>query len=602
MPFPWQLKPRKQNDRNQGVRVSHTFSAVITGAGGAGAITTGQLLLEAAGRQGWYGLMRRSVGPQIRGGESAALLRLSDRPVSCLADNFQLLVALDWKNAERFASEIPLTADSEIVADPAVGEVPTAYRQSGARITEVAWKSLSREIKGGRANMIALGYLAARIGIDLDEVAAIASRGLAAKGEAVVAAAVESLTVGHSSVDTGSPLNCGSWERKPKSKHWLLSGNTACGLGALRAGVRFVAAYPITPATELLEWLAPRIERLGGTLVQAEDELASINMVIGASYGGVPALTATSGPGLALMTEALGLAVTSETPAVVINVMRGGPSTGIPTKSEQSDLNIALHGLHGDAPHLVLAPTSIADCAHTTHWAVNLAQRLQTAAIVLSDQAMGQAQAIVDPVPVDNADTIARPAPDAARAYLRYALSEDGLSPMAIPGAPGLQYTAEGLEHNEHGTPSSQAEDHQQQLDKRLRKLTSHDYGEAWALCEGDGPLAVITWGSITGAVAEGLASGRRAGVAGRLIAIRLLAPVQRRRLMRALAGVDRALVVEQTHSGQFLHYLKALGILPAAVSSLCHPGPLAISPGQVEAALLALHSEPTPTSPTLEC
>src|SRR5690606_21405659 len=227
----------------------------------------------------------------------------------------------------------------------------------------------------------------------------------------------------------------------------------ATGLGALRGGVRFVAAYPITPATEVLEWLAPALDEVGGVLVQAEDELAAINQIIGASYGGVPALTATAGPGFSLMSESLGLAVASETPIVVVNVMRGGPSTGIPAKSEQADLNIAVYGLHGDAPHLVLAPNSVADCVLTTQWAVHLAESLQTVALVLSDQALGQARVVIDR-PADSVFPTRRltaAAPAAAVPYQRYALTDTGVSPMAIPGMPGCQYTADGLEHNVAG-------------------------------------------------------------------------------------------------------------------------------------------------------
>src|SRR5690606_35411547 len=174
------------------------------------------------------------------------------------------------------------------------------------------------------------------------------------------------------------------------------AANDGAGLGALRGGIRFVAAYPITPATEMLEWMAPALTRIGGTLLQAEDELASINMAIGASFGGVPSLTATAGPGLSLMAEGIGLAVSAEVPVVIVDVMRGGPSTGIPAKSEQSDLSFAVDGLHGDAPRLVLAPTSITDCVATTQWAVTLAEATQAPAIVLSDQFMGQSRAIVD--------------------------------------------------------------------------------------------------------------------------------------------------------------------------------------------------------------
>ncbi|MCK2128272.1 2-oxoglutarate synthase, partial [Thauera aromatica] len=300
---------------------------------------------------------------------------------------------------------------------------------------------------------------------------------------------------------------------------------------------------------------APNLAKLGGALVQAEDELASVNQIIGASYGGTTSLTATSGPGLALMTESIGLAVASETPITIVNVMRGGPSTGIPVKSEQSDLNIALYGLHGDAPHLVMAPNSLADCAFTTQWAVHLADTLQTAAIVLSDQSLGQSRATIAP-PADpglRADRL-RPVGELGdERYRRYRNTESGVSPMAVPGMKGYQYTADGLEHTEVGTPSSQASDHSTQLDKRLRKLTAHDYGAYWADIdgEGEGDIAVITWGSTTGPVQEALERWRASGKKARMVSIRLLSPVRPAQLAAALEGVSRVLVVEQSHGAQ---------------------------------------------------
>ena len=369
---------------------------------------------------------------------------------------------------------------------------------------------------------------------------------------------------------------------------WLLTGNEAAALGALRGGVRFVAVYPITPATDLAEWLAPRLQQVGGHLIQAEDEIAALNMVLGAAYGGVPALTATSGPGLALMSETLGLAVAAEIPAVVVNVMRGGPSTGIPTKSEQSDLNIALYGLHGDAPHLVLAPNSVSDCLIVTQWAVQLAEALQCPAIVLSDQFLGQSQAVceppsdADPTPASRVTTTA-----GGGRYHRYALTASGVSPMAIPGAPGQQYTADGLEHNAHGTPSSRAADHVAQLDKRRDKLLRHDYGSAWAEVEGEGDLAVLTWGSTTGSVIEAAARARAQGLAVKAVALRLLAPAQPARLAALLEGVRRVLVVEQSHSQQFYGYLRAHYPLPVDIRVFNQPGPLPIRPAAVLAQLL---------------
>jgi 2-oxoglutarate ferredoxin oxidoreductase subunit alpha len=372
-----------------------------------------------------------------------------------------------------------------------------------------------------------------------------------------------------------------------RAARWLISGNEAAGLGAIRGGVRFVAAYPITPATELLEWMAPALSRVGGTLLQAEDELASVNMIVGASYGGVPSLTATAGPGLALMTEGIGLACAAEVPIVVVDVMRGGPSTGIPAKSEQSDLAYAVSGLHGDAPRIVVAPTSIADCVATTQWAVALAEATQAPAIVLSDQFLGQSRAIVDR-PRDAGFVAQRTLAEAnASGYKRYAVTESGVSPMAVPGTPGVVYTADGLEHTEGGIPSSQARDHRVQLDKRERKLRVHDYGDFWADVEGDGDGAVVTFGSSTAAVREALARLAEQGMELRLVALRLLAPAQNERLAQALAGVARALVVEQNHGAQLYRYLRAAFDLRCELASFHRPGPLPLRPGEIAHAIL---------------
>src|SRR6516164_10890920 len=244
--------------------------------------------------------------------------------------------------------------------------------------------------------MIALGVAARLLGLEPDRLAAILEKRLSEKGQAAIAASRAGIAVGfEAAAGFGADLRL-AVPTSHSARRWLVSGNEAAALGAIRGGIRFAAAYPITPATEILEWLAPNLTRMGGVLLQAEDELAAINMVIGASFGGTPALTATSGPGLSLMIEALGLATAAEIPLVIIDVMRGGPSTGIPTKSEQADLNIAVYGCHGDAPHLVLAPQSVADCLFTTQWATYLAEALQSPAIVLSDQFIGQARAVIE--------------------------------------------------------------------------------------------------------------------------------------------------------------------------------------------------------------
>ena len=554
--------------------MANSLSVALAGSGGAGVMTAGNMLLEAAAAAGYYGLMTRTSGPQIRGGEAAAMVRVATFATDAQEDRFHALAAIDWQNVGRFAAEIPLGAGSVLLGDPAQGEPPEVFTRTGARYVPVAFKKLAGEIAGAWPNMVALGVLAGLMGLPFDAVEAAARKAMKKGLEPGIAAA--RLGLAH-----GSALSESFQLEKPAidGARWLITGNEAAGYGALRGGVRFVAAYPITPATELLEWLAPALKKVGGTLVQAEDELASINMALGASFGGVPALTATSGPGLSLMIEALGLSVGAEVPVVVVDVMRTGPSTGIATKSEQADLNLALYGVHGDAPHVVVAPNSLADCIAATQWAVGLAESLQLPAIVLSDQYFGQARAVIDVPPLDE-QRLSRLKANGENPYKRYAITPSGISPMAIPGAPGCQYTADGLEHNERGTPSSQAGDHLAQMDKRARKLAQLDPGDAWASIEGEGETAVITFGSCTGPVREALA---RNGGGAKLISLRLLSPAQPERLKKALEGVQRVLVVEQNHGGQFLRYLKSEYELPAQVKSLRRPGPLPFRPEEIK-------------------
>jgi 2-oxoglutarate/2-oxoacid ferredoxin oxidoreductase subunit alpha len=565
---------------------SPSISIAIIGSGGAGALTTGDSLLETACAAGWHGLFTRTMGPQIRGGEAAALLRLAAQPVESLPDRFDLIIGIDWLNAARFGAEIKAGSQTLVISDPRGGDLPPMVTESGARVIEVPLKEMAKAIPDGRPNMIALGIAGRLLGFTVEQTFAPIEKRLADKGPAALEASLAGIKVGFgaaASIDLGMQLAA---PKPSKDRRWLLSGNEATALGAVRGGIRFAAAYPITPATEILEWLAPNLTKVGGTLLQAEDELAAINMIIGASYGGTPALTATAGPGLSLMIEALGLATAAEIPVVVIDVMRGGPSTGIPTKSEQGDLNIAIYGMHGDAPHLVLAPQSIGDCVFTTQWATYLAESLQAPAIVLSDQFMGQSRAAIER-PADVAFIGAREvASEISGTYKRHALAANGVSPMAIPGTRGGQYTADGLTHNERGTPTSGAADHLAQLDKRRDKLDHFNYGDHWASVEGSGDLAVITWGSLTGAAREAVALAVADGIKVRMVAPRLLAPVQPERLAAALDGVKRILVVEQTHGAQFNKFLRAHYDLPAPVRVFSRPGPLPITGGEIHRAI----------------
>jgi 2-oxoglutarate/2-oxoacid ferredoxin oxidoreductase subunit alpha len=566
-------------------------SLALVGSGGAGVITAGQILLDAAAQAGYLGLMSRSTGPQIRGGEAAAVVRLSVAPVGCQDDRIDLLVALDWGHAERFADEIVLDSGSLVIADPAEGEPPGWVAASGARLVQVGLAAMARAHQDAQANTVAVGLVAGMLGLDPGSLSNTLRRLFGRKGSRLVDGALAGVDAGISAAAGMTPP--ARLARPDPRARWLLTGNEAAGMGALRGGVRFCAAYPITPSTELQEWLAAHLPQVGGCLIQAEDELAAANMCIGASFGGIPAMTATSGPGLSLMAETIGLAVATETPLVVVDVMRGGPSTGIPTKSEQADLGIAVNGTHGDAPHLVLAPNSVGDCLITAQWAVFLADALQCPAVVLSDQLLGQTRAAIAPPPVRGWCAQRRTTTLDTPEYQRFADTASGISPTAIPGTRGGEHTTTGLTHTVSGRPSSAAAEHRRQLDKRRRKLESFEFGDDWADVEGDGEIGLLTWGSATLPAREAAARLRTEGVPVRLVSLRLLAPLDPGRIASALAGVRRLLVVEQSHGAQFLRHLRAHCKLPDPTRSLAEPGPLALKPGRIAAELRALNSEP---------
>jgi 2-oxoglutarate/2-oxoacid ferredoxin oxidoreductase subunit alpha len=577
---------------NETTESTGDLSLALIGSGGAGVMTAGQTLLDAAAACGFYGLMTRATGPQIRGGEAAAILRLSSTPVECQDDRLDLLVAIDWNKAERFADELVLDEQSLVIADPHEGEPPAWIHESGAQLLTVPFNQLTRDHRGTRANTIAVGLVGRMIGLDGADVENTVRHILENKGAKLIDAALAGLLLGREAATDLPQPKCLGGNLDNPTPRWLITGNEATGLGALRAGVRFCAAYPITPSTEIQEWLAAHLPEVGGRLIQAEDELASINMCLGASFGGVPAMTATSGPGFSLMVEALGLATQAEIPVVVVDVMRGGPSTGIPTRSEQSDLNIAIHGAHGDAPRLVLAPNCIGDCVTTTQWAVHLSEALQCPAIVLSDQRLGQARAAIAP-PASRDWQASRKLADTGTAnYRRFADSEDGISPMALPGMAGGEYTATGLSHMESARPSASGSDHQRQLAKRQRKLETFDYGDDWADIDGDGDLVVLTWGSTTLPTREAVERMRARGHAIRLVSIRLLSPLNPERVADALNSSRRLLIVEQSHSAQFHHYLRSRVDLPVNTRVLNRAGPLNLGPGEIERAIKSLTLE----------
>jgi 2-oxoglutarate ferredoxin oxidoreductase subunit alpha len=549
-------------------------------------MTAGAVFLRAAATAGYYGMMTQLFGAQVRGGESAALVQVSTEPVETQPDRYDLFVALDWDKVEQFAAEIPLDETSVIIADPDAGAIPAGVAKSKGRVvalkmTDPHETRLERAMHGKRVNMFAAGAVCALIGVDEKHVRAAIENIFEGKGDELIAASVTRAAGGAASTP-GLTLNLLLDQATPAAR-WLISGNQALALGALRAGVRFVGCYPITPATDLVEWLAPHLTKLGGRLVLGEDELASINLTLGASYAGTPAMTVTSGPGFSLMVETLGLAVAAEIPVVLMDIMRAGPSTGIASKTEQSDVNLAIYGAHGDAPRVVLAPLSVADCINTAEYAVYIAESLQIPVIVLSDQALGQATTVIDP-------SSERPKPLKRRtngvakgkAFKRYAIGPDPITPMPLPGTAGYEWVAEGLTHNEAGLPASGAGVHVAQINKRAKKVQRFDSGKYWGESWGEGEVAVLAFGSTVGPVR---AAARRLAASGhpiRVIALRVLSPLPMDAIARALAGVRRIIVIEQNHGAQLYHHLIGQKAIPPGAESVARPGPLPYRPSEI--------------------
>ena len=563
-----------------------SLAVVFAGSGGSGAMTAGAVFLRAAAHAGYYGMMSQLFGAQVRGGESASLVQLSTEPIEAQPDRYDVFVALDWDKVEQFAAEIPLDETSVIVADPAAGPVPAGIARSQGRVVPLTMgdahaTKLERAMIGKRVNMFATGCLCALAGIGGADVTAAIDTIFAGREEGLIAANAASAALGAAAAPS-LPLDL-RLDPPHGAGRWLISGNQAIAFGAVRGGVRFVGCYPITPATDLVEWLAPHLIGLGGRLVLGEDELASVNMALGASYGGTPAMTVTSGPGFSLMIETLGLAVAAEIPLVLVDVMRAGPSTGIASKTEQSDINLAIHGGHGDAPRVVLAPVSVADCVSTAEYAVYVAESLQTPVIVLSDQALGQATTVIDP-------TARRPVPlrrrvdgvDRSKPFKRYATSGDPVTPMPLPGTPHLEWVAEGLTHNEAGLPASGAAAHVAQIEKRARKIRQFDPGPQWGEVWGDGDVAVVAIGSTIGPAREAARRLAARGSAIRVVALRVLSPLPAAALAHALDGVRRVVVVEQNHSGQLYHYLLGEKAIPPDAESVARPGPAPFRPGEI--------------------
>jgi 2-oxoglutarate ferredoxin oxidoreductase subunit alpha len=345
-----------------------------------------------------------------------------------------------------------------------------------------------------------------------------------------------------------------------------------------------------------MQLLSRELWKYGGAVIQAEDEIAGIGAALGASFAGKKAMTATSGPGLSLKTEIMGLASIAELPLVILDVQRGGPSTGIPTKPEQSDLFQAAFSAHGDVLRPVLAPTCVADTFDVTVEAFNLAEHYQTPVVILSDQELAQRKETVDVIDTSRFQVVSRRVPTAAEleGYSRFRATDSGISPVSHPGMPGGNYLAAGIEHNEHGDPTASGKVHARMNEKRFHKLDPLKQRTDLLPVEGDGdaPLALVGWGSTAGVCREVLRLARAEGLKVKLMAPHLLYPIAEEAWRDFFRSVRAGLFVELSHQGQLYRILRMFVDVPRGVEPMCRSGANPFQPGEVLARLRELAVE----------
>ncbi|PSP49786.1 2-oxoacid:acceptor oxidoreductase subunit alpha [Halobacteriales archaeon QH_7_69_31] len=535
----------------------------IGGEAGDGINSTGKIFAQALSRAGRHVFTSKDFASRIRGGYTAYKVRTSVDRVESVVDRLDILIALTERTVEENTDELH---DGSVIIFDGERTMMSDFEAPGDMTgLDVPLKRLAEEAGGAiMRNIVALGAACEVTGFDIAYLDESLEKRFGGKGQAIVDNNKAAARLGAEYVREEVEVTTDYDVETTDNDYVLLNGDEAIGMGALAAGCRFYAGYPITPATDVMEYLKGRIEDYGGIVVQAEDELAAVNMALGAARAGARSMTATSGPGIDLMTETFGLVATSETPLVICNVMRSGPSTGMPTKQEQGDLNAMLYGGHGEVPRFVVAPTTVAECFDRTVEAFNLAERYQLPVYLTADLALAVTEQTFEPEEFDMAaveidrgrvvddESVAEWTNDQDQ-FRPHAITDDGISPRAFPGTDGGAHMSTGLEHDELGRRTEAEEMRVKQVDKRDRKVETAIEREEWSYREFGDPDAdtlVISWGSNEGAMQEAMDSLGEEGIDVRFLSVPYLFP--RPDLTEEIEAAGDVIVVECNATGQF--------------------------------------------------
>jgi len=547
-----------------------TFAIGIGGAAGQGVATPGDIFAKIFSRRGLHLNAYNAYQSIIRGGHTFLTIRTGPEKVSNMGDHLDLLIPLNQDSMNRHLGLLTARAACIYNSD----SICPGESAPGVQLCPIPVSKLADITRNKVAqNTLALGSALNMMGIGFEALESVLTEQFKRKGEAVVSENVAIARSGYEYASGNFKPFAGALPMT-ENRYAVLSGNTAMAMGGAAAGVKFYCAYPMSPSTGVLHWMAAHGRKAGIMVRQVEDEIGVVNMAIGAAHAGVRSMCATSGGGFALMSEGLGLSAMMETPVVVIDCQRAGPSTGVPTKTEQGDLWQMLGAAFGDYPRVIAAPLDIGDCFKVIPEIFNVADRFQCPGIVLCDLLLSEGRLSVDPKDLDFAPVVDRGElitsatsnsnPDNDGGYKRYKITESGVSPRAVPGLPDHTHTAASDEHDEDGVLISDEftnpTKRRAMMEKRMRKVVGIKAAIPAPKLEGpgDAEVTLIGWGSTKGVIEEACELLNEQGISANQLQIRWLVPLHGEAILEILKESRHTIIVENNYSGQFARYLRS--------------------------------------------
>jgi 2-oxoglutarate ferredoxin oxidoreductase subunit alpha len=543
-----------------------SFSVGIGGAAGQGVATPGDIFAKIFSRRGLHLNVYNAYQSIIRGGHTFLTIRTGPDNIGCIDGKLDLLIPLNQDTMDRHMQLLSAGGACLYNADLIKPGTPA----EGVQLCPMPVSKLADISKNKIAqNTLAIGAALSMMGIGFPALESVLEEQFRKKERAVID---ENISIARAGYDYASQnFKPFAWPLPmTETRYAVLGGNAAMAMGGVAAGVKFYCAYPMSPSTGVLHWMAEHARKANIMVRQVEDEIGVINMAIGAAHAGVRSMCATSGGGFALMSEGLGLSAQAEIPVIVIDCQRAGPSTGVPTKTEQGDLWQMLGAAFGDYPRVIAAPLDIADCFKLMPEIFNIVDRFQCPGIVLCDLLLAEGRLSVDPKEldfhpvIDRGELITSNGTGDHAPYQRYKITESGVSPRVIPGVPGYTHTVSSDEHDEDGVLISDeytnSVKRRAMMEKRMRKESGIEASvpPPQLLGPANADVTLIGWGSTYGVIDEACELLREAGISANHLPIRWLVPLHGNAILDILKGTKHTIIVENNFSGQFARYLRS--------------------------------------------